>query len=40
VLERFSQERQVRETGEFYREVLGRTQPSVHRHEAPQVVAS
>jgi hypothetical protein len=40
VLEHFSQERQVLETGEFYREGLGRTQPSVPRHEMRQVVAS
>ena len=40
VLEHFSQERQVLETGEFYREALGRTQPSVPRHEMRQVVAS
>ena len=40
VLERFSQERQVRETGEFYLEALGRSASSVRRSEAPQAVAS
>jgi glycosyltransferase involved in cell wall biosynthesis len=40
VLERFSQERQVRETGEFYLQALGRTTSSVHSHEAQQAVAS
>ncbi len=40
VLERFGQERQVRETGEFYLEALGRTTSSMHSGEAQQVVAS
>jgi len=40
VLERFGQERQVRETGEFYLEALGRTMSSMHSGEAQQVVAS
>jgi len=40
VLERFSQERQVRETGEFYLEALGRATSSVRSHEARQAVAS
>jgi glycosyltransferase involved in cell wall biosynthesis len=39
VLERFSQERQVRETGEFYLETLGRAMSSVHSGEARQAVA-
>ena len=40
VLEHFSQERQVRETGEFYLETLGRTASSVPSREARQAVAS
>jgi len=40
VLERFSQERQVRETAEFYLEALGRATSSVRGHEARQAVAS
>src|SRR5271166_3651083 len=40
VLERFSQEQQVRETGEFYLEVLGRTPSSVHCGQTRQAVAS
>ena len=40
VLERFSQERQVRETGEFFLEALGRTSSAVHSGDAPQAVAS
>jgi glycosyltransferase involved in cell wall biosynthesis len=39
VLERFSQERQVRETSDFYLEALGRRASQVQRDEAPQVVA-
>jgi glycosyltransferase involved in cell wall biosynthesis len=40
VLEHFSQERQVRETGEFYLEMLGRATSPIHSDEAPQAVAS
>ena len=40
VLERFSQERQVRETAEFYLEALGRATSPVRDHEARQAVAS
>ncbi len=40
VLERFSQERQVRETGAFYLEALGRTTVPAHNDGARQVVAS
>jgi len=40
VLERFSQERQVRETGDFYLEALGRAPSSASRSEARQAVAS
>jgi len=40
VLERFSQERQVRETSDFYLQALGRTTSQLHRTEVPQVVAS
>ncbi len=40
VLEHFSQERQVRETGEFYLEMLGRATSPVHGGEARQAVAS
>ncbi len=39
VLERFSQERQVRETGDFYLEVLGPTSSAVHSGDARQAVA-
>ncbi len=40
VLERFSEQRQVRETGEFYLEMLGRNTSPVHSDEARQAVAS
>jgi glycosyltransferase involved in cell wall biosynthesis len=40
VLARFSQERQVRETSDFYLEALGRTTSLVRSGEAPQAVAS
>lgn len=40
VLERFSQERQVRETGEFYLEALGRSAASASVSEAREAVAS
>jgi glycosyltransferase involved in cell wall biosynthesis len=40
VLERFSQERQVRETSEFYLEALGRAASPVQSDEARQAVAS
>ncbi len=40
VLERFSQERQVHETGEFYLEALGQSTSSVHSGETRQAVAS